>query len=1339
MPKHKWALKKAGVEERQNFANTLTGTILTEAKSYAVKQVGEYTKTTFSNLIKNSTKNMVFYGKNFNPMTFGSVGMKAGLSAANSVTGGLDKTVSTIVDNMLDYQIHGVNGEKMSKLVMDQPERSAAFDLTNFYKKYGVSPSPEQVGYIGDGISNLVSKWEWKSYFREPMWRDKIVPHLLKEQFKDVLATVQSGIVAQYPGTPNSPEMNAALESATRELEEMFHNYSLDLANNTEFLGAPINFLPNPERQAREREDVQKDTSIPMEERAKLLKEMDTAVPALSEKELASFTKARIKGTPYKSNMGPLQTRKMTELGIKQNEAELKQAKAKEAEEKAKAEEARKKAEAELREKEAEVLGQTMAEVEDDLFDTDRNVGMTPKTSTESQPTETTTDTPETPDTLDDSMDMSEWDLDVTQDAHKKEVIESLPKWQQKMFGYTPRVERGFFSSMTNGLYQYVASTGYDYAGKAAQATMKRMAKAAYDPMTLAGMSFNKRSIAGRAKGTVIGRYADTVANYVKSFGDPNGPFFVTGDAVAREAFETYKFSESKRNDFYNEFGFDFDSDAVLKGIADDIRNWEDKDQFYDKNWREEIIPHILRTSFERELEKVHMTILERYGKQDLNNMAALEYKLDISTRMLAYMYQDYSNTLAEKTGLLEMPLFCASKKNIMNDESLKNLLGPKKYADFKKKFESQPPLINEKKVRDRIKWAKNHFATSNSEDIARKVNTNLRNAIAASKTYEPDVLMKAISDVRELEARCAKTGFFARNIPFFNRSYKRTMALKETMKDQIREYVASRDPKPDVKLDDLFSLNYPFETDAQITRQMESREYRKEFPQKSTLEKAKDMVVDVANATLETAKSAVNTVVNTVQTVYNVVTSESGQKIIGKAVDVAVETGLNTLKTAADATIDAGIKIGNLALTGAQKLGEVVSNTAQTVADTVSTVTEVVTDTAKTIGTTTLNAVQTGLGYIGGTMSYGAGLISAGFNWMIGNDDPIEENPEEELSQMSEEEAKEIDRNLVEMVKEDGGLEAVEKRIPDPEVLNQIAPEVAKEIEQQKALNQGAPETQVFVDPETNEKILFSEVPEEPTMGNQEPETFEPVNETLTAPVTTEPELDQVLENTANTINEGGQYEEDEDEFEDALDEEAFEAMYGNRQEEPQPDPVAEKRDALTKSISDFREALESKQQQLRESLRTASLSGATPFLSGIIVTSTLDQAAADSAQKLSQVDPQLSAEDKLAEYAKIEKNLTHYQHQMEEPEFAKNVAKVQADPQMKFALIDMLTKDTKMKEKLIMMADSKTTTEVYVNTYRTKGKEAAAKKNNPKAPVKQAPDKVIQKPTTTMGGPAV
>ncbi len=1290
MPKHTWAHKKAGIVERNNFENTITGTILSESKSYVVTQVGEYTKTTFTNLIKNSTKRMEFYGKNFNPLTVGSVSWKAALSAANKFTGGLDKMVSATVNNMVEYQIHGIKGAKLCGMTLDQQERSESFSLANIYSKYGIEMTPQMTGYIGDGLTGLVSKWEWQNRFREDAWRDRIIPHLLKEQFKDVLASVQSGIVAQYGSNPNKKEMNEKLAQASKELADLFHDYSVDLANNTEALGTPIHFLPDPELQAKEREDIQTDPDIPLEEKANILKEMDLQEPLFTSKDLEKFTAARVKGTPYKSNLGPLQTKEMTRLGLK---PEIPQT-GKKTEPNAKTEEDRKKLE--------EEITNTVAKMEVNLQEEDENEVMIEEAESE-------------------DLDLSEWDPGLDENALNKEATQSLPKWQQKMFGFAPRVERGYISSMTNGLYQYVASAGYDWAGKTANAAMKRMAKAAYDPMTLAGMDFNKRTVAGRVKGTVVGRYADMVSDYIKSFGNPDGPFFVTGDAVAKEAFETYDFDEKMRNDFYNEVGFEFDSTAVLKGIAEDIRKWEDKDQFYDKNWREQIIPHILRTSFQRELDKVQKSIVDRYQMDGLNNRAALEYKLSVGTRLLANMYQDYSVQLAEKTGMLEMPLFCVANKNVMNNEELKILLGPQKYASFKKKFEAQPPLINEKKIRESVNRAMGRQPRQTSAQIREKTGNALRAATESSKTYEPALLMKAISDVRELEARCAKTGFFGRNIPFFNRSYLRTMAMKEQMKEEIRNYVGSRQPRPDLELEQLFDLKTPFEVDSNITRQMEGREFRKEFPQKSMMEKVTEMAANAVQTTVETVQTVTNVTVQGAKMVYNVLTSEGGQKVMQKVADTVVNAGLNTMMTVGEYTIEAGTKISNMTLNGIEKVANTVNNVVEQVADRVSTITENVTNTMTNIVTGTGNAIQTGVGYVTGTLQYGMDTVTSGFNYLFGGSDPIPEDPEEDLSLMSEEEAREIDETFVKKVVEHGGIEALQKEVPDPEVLKEIAPEIAKQIREpgpepeivtqvQKPVDE--PETVIVTDAKTGEQTAFTEIPEEPG-------------------------LDQVMGNTEFTINdEYDEYEEGDSIYEDMEDPNEFMNGPEEKQEEPKPDPVTEKREALNQSISDFRKSLQEKQNQLRESMRTVKLSEAADLLAGLIITSALDQAAADNSRKLNELDPQLPDEVKLAEFEKTEKNLNQYKKQMEESEYSKRVEALKQDPKLRLSLTGMISKTMKIKDKLILMADDQMVAEQYVNTYRAAARTAAQKQES-QAPVKAEAKKTLDNPI--VGGPTV
>ena len=78
-------------------------------------------------------------------------------------------------------------------------------------------------------------------------WRKGITPHILRTAFQDEMKRMLSSIRESHQNHPeihNHQLMQAHMRKATWLLSDIFEKFSLDLANNTDYLEAPMSLLP---------------------------------------------------------------------------------------------------------------------------------------------------------------------------------------------------------------------------------------------------------------------------------------------------------------------------------------------------------------------------------------------------------------------------------------------------------------------------------------------------------------------------------------------------------------------------------------------------------------------------------------------------------------------------------------------------------------------------------------------------------------------------------------------------------------------------------------------------------------------------------------------------------------------------------------------------------------------------------------------------------------------------------------------------------------------------------------------------------------------------------------
>lgn len=114
-------------------------------------------------------------------------------------------------------------------------------DLAEFYNELGIVPDTEAI--IADMFEETVKVKD--SNFTDAQWRTYIMPIIISESYKKQLDRVNHILCEEYMHSPSmSKEMlEARLDKAQRLLGKMYQGFSKTLANHTEYLEAPLNFL----------------------------------------------------------------------------------------------------------------------------------------------------------------------------------------------------------------------------------------------------------------------------------------------------------------------------------------------------------------------------------------------------------------------------------------------------------------------------------------------------------------------------------------------------------------------------------------------------------------------------------------------------------------------------------------------------------------------------------------------------------------------------------------------------------------------------------------------------------------------------------------------------------------------------------------------------------------------------------------------------------------------------------------------------------------------------------------------------------------------------------------
>ena len=176
------------------------------------------------------------------------LGRKIGVSAANMA---IDQGAAT-VDGYLTRKFFYPSGKAVADTAF---AGRVTFDREMTRKMFN------DCGYAPDFQATMKRMYdtaaEVSNGLTDITWRREVTPHMIRTAYQQELETAFEAIRRQHQENPSFTSrglMKNQMQAAARHLGNIFEKFTLDLANQTDYLEAPMTILP---KKAEERSDVQ--------------------------------------------------------------------------------------------------------------------------------------------------------------------------------------------------------------------------------------------------------------------------------------------------------------------------------------------------------------------------------------------------------------------------------------------------------------------------------------------------------------------------------------------------------------------------------------------------------------------------------------------------------------------------------------------------------------------------------------------------------------------------------------------------------------------------------------------------------------------------------------------------------------------------------------------------------------------------------------------------------------------------------------------------------------------------------------------------------------------------
>lgn len=220
--------------------------------------------------------------------------------------------------------------------------------------------------------------------------------------------------------------------------------------------------------------------------------------------------------------------------------------------------------------------------------------------------------------------------------------------------------------------------------------------------------------------------------------------------------------------------GYKFDTQAFYEKMRAAIDQCGDR--FYDNTWRNELMPHIIKSLFMEETKNMYRTLSEQAQGGGILSEELLDQTLATGTAMMQDIMEQYTLDLANKTPVLAAPIrFTKEEKDPLAEDTEPLGMTDKELKRWKNlrsdlKSSDATYLTTESQLRLMRNDALGFIRTSKTEDVEKKFNDRFgENGIRKAENGKAGTQIdsveaaSAILEVRELKKRNAKRGFFNR------------------------------------------------------------------------------------------------------------------------------------------------------------------------------------------------------------------------------------------------------------------------------------------------------------------------------------------------------------------------------------------------------------------------------------------------------------------------------------------------------------------------------------------------------------------------------------------------
>lgn len=238
-----------------------------------------------------------------------------------------------------------------------------------------------------------------------------------------------------------------------------------------------------------------------------------------------------------------------------------------------------------------------------------------------------------------------------------------------------------------------------------------------------------------------------------------------TGQAIANDV-SSCEPDYGLVTDLYNATGYKFDSKRFMQEFKENLAN-EPASHYYEE-WREKIMPEVMKLAFEKEMNTMLTSMAEQADKcPGMKSRELARDNMALAAKMLGGVFENFSTQIANKTDCLKIP-----PRMFSDPEKDKEVLPRDSYqtVDERKRWKEQnikrPGLTTPKAVNKAIDKAMKGVKELSSVELMDTFNKNLFSRIDGKQYVigeNPEVdnvrKMQAILTMRELKSKIESAG----------------------------------------------------------------------------------------------------------------------------------------------------------------------------------------------------------------------------------------------------------------------------------------------------------------------------------------------------------------------------------------------------------------------------------------------------------------------------------------------------------------------------------------------------------------------------------------------------